>query len=81
MLCLMKKSLTQDSSVISGREKMSMNCFRVWPWELCGGRGQEGAPIHLIRAALSGGKGCLTPGWELLDSDPFCLFNNMEHTL
>lgn len=35
MLCFMKKSLTQDRRVISGREKMSMNCFIVWPWVLC----------------------------------------------
>lgn len=30
----MKKSLTQDNRVISGREKMSMNCFMLWLWEL-----------------------------------------------
>lgn len=35
MLCFIKKSLTQDRRVISGRENMSMNCFMVWPWELC----------------------------------------------
>lgn len=35
MLFFRKYSFTQDRRVISGREKMSMNCFMVFPWELC----------------------------------------------
>lgn len=57
MLFFRKYSFTQDRRVISGREKMSMNCFMVFPWELCrqGGHFRNGGR-HLSRAHDSTGQ-------------------------
>ncbi|KAK0130815.1 Endoplasmin [Merluccius polli] len=44
----MKKSLTQDSSVISGSEKMSMNCFRAARYRARAVRPVSTAPQRLL---------------------------------